>query len=107
MAATKGDQLLQEITNHIKEIQLSDDAHGIDLEEGARLAELGEEISKLHNRYMDRLIFEAADNVRNPEELVFQADADMDEMDRARERVRLRLMERGVFLGGAKKGPLN
>ncbi len=107
MAATKSDQLLTEITERIKEIALDDTAHGLDLEEAARLAELGEEISKLHNQYMDRLIIEAADNVRNPEKLVFQADADMDEMDRARERVRLRLIEKGVPLGETKKGTIH
>jgi hypothetical protein len=107
MAATKIDALLTQITDLIKEAQLEEGEHSLDLEEAADLCEVGEIISEIHNEYMDRMISLAADAVRNPHELVFQADADMDEMDRARERVRLRLMERGIPMMPVDKTKLN
>ena len=103
-AATKNDGLFEKVSALIKELRLTAcDDHGLSEEELTTLSEINEDLVTLWDEYMDRMISEAASAVRNPEELVFQADADMDELTRAQERVRLKLAERGVPLGGTKK----
>lgn len=112
MAATKNDELLGRVFDLLREITLSDLSQqhvlhdveqGLNDEEALELDAIRERVVKLWDSYLDRMIEKAASAHSAPEAAVAAAGADGDEMIAARERVRAKLIARGVPLGGSKK----
>ena len=99
MAATKADGLFNKIMALIQEAQLIDCSdHGLDDEEAKVLECARDLIEEVWNAYLDRMIAAAALIHPNPEAAVALAGEDPAEVERAKERVRLKLIERGIPL---------
>jgi len=103
MTVTKVDALFDKITSAVKEILMDEGEQGLDLEEAAELVAIQEDITALWDSYLDRMIELVASKHPNPEVAVALAGADAEEMVAARERVRDKLIEKGVPLGPTKK----
>jgi uncharacterized protein YajQ (UPF0234 family) len=99
MAATKADDLFQKILALIKEAQLIDCSnHGLDDEEGQVLECAHDLISEVWSNYLDRMIAAASLVHPDPEAAVALAGEDPAELELAKERVRAKLIQRGVPL---------
>jgi uncharacterized protein YajQ (UPF0234 family) len=99
MAATKADDLFQKILALIKEAQLIDCSdHGLDDEEGQVLECAHDLVSEVWSNYLDRMIVKASATHPDAAAAVSLAGEDPAELQRAKERVRAKLVERGIPL---------
>jgi hypothetical protein len=99
MAATKADGLFNKIMALIQETQLIDCSdHGLDDEEAKVLECARDLIEEVWNAYLDRMIAAAALTHADPEAVVALAGESVEELNAAQERVRTKLIERGIPL---------
>ena len=106
MAVNEADALFGRINELLKELALLED-EGLDGSESVILADIQEKFFGLWEVYLDRLVEMLATNHPDPETAVALAGENVEELQAIRDRVRAKLINRGIPLGKAKKTQLH
>jgi hypothetical protein len=108
MGVTKVDLLFEEALALLKEIsEVEEGDHGLDIYDLHELDDVRKKLEDMQESYLDRMISETIIGHDDPVGALQDANIDPGHLERAMERVRASLVERGVPLAPPKKNLLN